>query len=263
MIPGFSNLMGGGREQESVARIKRFLCIMDSMTPQGATPQRARETRPVATARPQSLTATTRFSTCSRQEVRRGACRSLVLLCGLTPVFRVRAVQRIARGSGRSVRDVHEVRSALSSFFAACMPWLTHVQVLETFKPFKKVASKLKDIGGPKGARAAPRRAVAIRAPVNALVCAGNMDPKKMMGPQGMRNLQQMFNPKMIAQLGGERRPLATSPRAPPLTSAGGRACVRPRAGMQNLQKMMKQFGAAGMPGGGGMPGFPPGFMDG
>jgi hypothetical protein len=41
------------------------------------------------------------------------------------------------------------------------------------------------------------------------------MDPKKMMGPQGMRNLQQMFNPKMIAQLGGERRPLATSlPRA-------------------------------------------------
>ncbi len=52
------------------------------------------------------------------------------------------------------------------------------------------------------------------------------MDPRKLAGPGGMRNLQQMFNPQMLQQLGG----------------------------MQNISKMMKQFGA-NMPG--GFPGFP------
>ena len=34
MIPGFSNaLMPPGHEKESQAKIKRFMCIMDSMTP--------------------------------------------------------------------------------------------------------------------------------------------------------------------------------------------------------------------------------------
>lgn len=33
MIPGFSNaLMQPGHEKESQAKIKRFMCIMDSMT---------------------------------------------------------------------------------------------------------------------------------------------------------------------------------------------------------------------------------------
>ena len=34
MIPGIGNMLGKGKEEESVARIKKFLCIMDSMTPE-------------------------------------------------------------------------------------------------------------------------------------------------------------------------------------------------------------------------------------
>ena len=35
MIPGLSNMIGPGKEKESVDRIKRFMCIMDSMNQQG------------------------------------------------------------------------------------------------------------------------------------------------------------------------------------------------------------------------------------
>jgi signal recognition particle subunit SRP54 len=86
-------------------------------------------------------------------------------------------IKRVARGSGHSIRHVEEV--------------------LAVFKPFEKVASKLKTMG------------------------KGGLDPRKMTGAQGMRQMQQMFDPRMIAKMGG----------------------------MGNIQKMMKQFGGA-MPGG-------------
>lgn len=135
MIPGFANLMGKGKEQESVDRIKRFLCIMDSFTPAELdSDNKIFNTQPTR-------------------------------------------VTRIAKGSGRSIREVQEV--------------------LDTFKPFKKVAEKLKTFSG-----------------------KGGMDPKKMMGTTGMRNMASMFDPKMIQKMGG----------------------------MQNIQKMMQQFGNGQFP---------------
>jgi signal recognition particle subunit SRP54 len=129
MIPGLGQLMAGqGREEESVKRIKRFLCIMDSMTPQEMD--------------------------------------SDVKIFNSQPS----RIARIAKGSGRSVREVQEL--------------------IETFKPFQKFAARM-------------------RGKTNM------MDPKKMMGPQGMRNIAQMFDPRMLQQLGGP----------------------------QNLQKMLKEFG--------------------
>ena len=77
MIPGMSNLIGPGKEKESVARIKRFLTIMDSFT---------------------------------QEEL-----DSTMSIFEKTP----NRLVRIARGAGVQLRHVHEV--------------------LETYKPFKKV----------------------------------------------------------------------------------------------------------------------------
>ena len=118
MIPGLGNIMAGqGKEEESVNRIKKFMTMMDSMTPQELD--------------------------------------SDAKLFNTQPT----RIVRVARGSGSSVRDVHIL--------------------LETFKPFQKLASRMKGFG------------------------KGGMDPRKMAGPGGMRNLQQMFDPRMLQQMGG------------------------------------------------------------
>jgi len=142
MIPGLSSLMGQGREAESVARIKKYLCIMDSFTPH-------------------ELDADLKIFNTQPSRL-----------------------NRIARGSGHSVREIQEL--------------------LMTFKPFSKMAQKMKGMGN-------------------------KMDMKKMTGPSGMRNIQNMLPPQMIQQMGG---------------AAG-------------LQKMMKQFSSGGFPGAGGFPGMP------
>jgi len=102
---------------------------------------------------------------------------------------------RIARGAGVQLRHVHEV--------------------LETYKPFKKVAGKLgsmsKMMGGP----------------------GGMLDPKKMQGRQGQMNMQKMasaFNPQMLQQLGG-------------------------MGGLQNMMRQFASGGMGGLGGLGGMGG--------
>ena len=74
---------------------------------------------------------------------------------------------RIARGAGVQLRHVHEV--------------------LETYKPFKKVASKMGGLASMMGG------------------ANGMMDPKKMTGRQGQMNMNKlgsMFTPQMLQQMG-------------------------------------------------------------
>jgi len=118
MIPGLSNLMGKANEQESSARIKKFICIMDSMTAE--------------------------------------ELNSDIKIFNTQPT----RLNRIARGSGRSIREVQEL--------------------IEVYKPFQKLASKMKGMGK-----------------------AGGMDMRKMAGPGGMRQMAQMFSPQMLQQMGG------------------------------------------------------------
>lgn len=121
MIPGFSNIMGKGKEKESVNRIKRFMTVMDSMN--------------------------------------NGE------LDGDDKVFQQqpKRIIRIAKGSGVHPQYVAEV--------------------LKTYKPFKNVASKIKDLSR-----------------------NGMLDPRKMQGKNGQMNMRQlagMFPPQMVQQMGG------------------------------------------------------------
>jgi len=157
MIPGLSNMIGPGKEKESMARIKRFMTIMDSFTAEELD-----STMKIFEATPNRLV-------------------------------------RIARGAGVQLRHVHEV--------------------LETYKPFKKVASKmgvLASLMGGGGGKGGP---------------GGMIDPKKMTGRQGqatMNKMASMFDPRMLQQMGG----------------------------MGGLQNMMKQFtSGGGFPGLGGLGG--------
>jgi signal recognition particle subunit SRP54 len=107
-------------------------------------------------------------------------------------------INRIARGAGVSTRHVQEV--------------------IDTYKPFRKVWDQMINLG-PKG-----------------------LDPKNLMQPgrggqMNMRKIASMFNPQMIAKMGG----------------------------MGNLQNMMKQFSQAmpAMGRGGKFPGMPPGMFPG
>ncbi|GBG86459.1 hypothetical protein CBR_g41454 [Chara braunii] len=89
MIPGFSTeLMPKGREKESVAKIKKFMCMMDSMTDDE-----------LDTSNVKTLTDPSR-------------------------------ILRVARGSGRSLRDVQEM--------------------LEEYKRLAKIWSKMKGLKIPK-----------------------------------------------------------------------------------------------------------------
>jgi len=124
MIPGLSSVMGKGKEQESVDRIKRFMTIMDSMTQNELDGDN------------------TAFN---KQPSR---------------------VARIARGAGVSIRQVHEV--------------------LETFKPFQKVARKMSSLGA---------------AGLDRVSKAGKGG--RMPAQMGARQLSSMFTPQMIQQMGG------------------------------------------------------------
>ena len=91
MIPGLNNMIGPGKEKESVERIKRFMTIMDSFTAEELD--------------------------------------SDMKVFNVTP----NRLVRIARGAGVQLRHVHEV--------------------LETYKPFKKVASKMGGLAQVSGTR--------------------------------------------------------------------------------------------------------------
>jgi len=160
MIPGLGQVLKDkGKEQESTARMKRFMTIMDSFT--------AAE------------------------------------LDGDGKLFNTQPnrLKRIARGAGVSVNQVSEV--------------------LETFKPFKKVASKMKGLG--KG-----------------------MDLSKMSKPGGKmpnlnaRQLSSMFDPRMLQQMGG----VGNIQNMMKKFASGG----------MNIPGM--PGGMGGMPGMGDMPGF-------
>jgi signal recognition particle subunit SRP54 len=76
---------------------------------------------------------------------------------------------RIARGAGVQLRHVHEV--------------------LETYKPFKKVASKMGGLAQSLGAGGKG---------------GGMIDPKKMTGRQGqatMNKMASMFDPRMVRRV--------------------------------------------------------------
>ena len=147
---------------------------------------------------------------------------------------------RIARGAGVQLRHVHEV--------------------LETYKPFKKVASKMGGLASMMGG------------------ANGMMDPKKMTGRQGQMNMNKlgsMFTPQMLQQMGknesdqrrdalsdtgaGAMRHTASSFAAILTASCSAPCCaplslrVPPSGGMGGLQNMMKQFASGGMPGMGGV----------
>jgi len=120
MIPGFKNIMGEGREEESQARMKRFMTILDSMTNKELDGD----------------------NTIFNREPSR--------------------IERLARGAGVKLRDVHEV--------------------METFKPFKRVAAKLKTLG------------------------KSGMDLSKMRGNQKnmtINNLASAMSPQMLQNMGG------------------------------------------------------------
>lgn len=152
MIPGLSQMIGPGKEKESMERIKRFMTILDSFTAEELD---------------------------SDMKIFNAAPKRLI---------------RIARGAGVQLRHVHEV--------------------LETYKPFKKVASKMgglaKSLGGGPG---------------------GMMDPKKLMGRGGQMNMNKLasaFNPQMLQQMGG-------------------------MSGLQNMMRQFSSGGFPGMGGAGGM----------
>lgn len=121
MIPGLSAMVGQGKDEESAARIRRFMVIMDSMTPH-------------------ELDSDTRIFNTQPSRM-----------------------ERVARGSGSSLRQVQEV--------------------MDTFKPFKKVADKIKSLS--KG---------------------GGLDFGKMKGAKAQNSMRQIasaLNPQMLQKMGG------------------------------------------------------------
>eukprot|EP01006_Ploeotia_vitrea_P045444 TRINITY_DN66942_c11_g1_i1.p1 TRINITY_DN66942_c11_g1~~TRINITY_DN66942_c11_g1_i1.p1 ORF type:complete len:521 (+),score=259.78 TRINITY_DN66942_c11_g1_i1:51-1565(+) len=72
-------------------------------------------------------------------------------------------------------------------------------ELMMTFKPFKKFTSNMKGMGG-----------------------KGGLDPRKLSGMGGARQMQKMFTPQMMSKMGG----------------------------MANVQRMMKQFASGQMPAG-------------
>ena len=163
MIPGFSQMMGPGKEKDAVERIKRFMSVMDSMTAEELD-----STDKIFTAQPNRCV-------------------------------------RIARGAGVPLRAVYEV--------------------IQTYKPFKGIAGKMKGM-------------------------AGMMDPKKMNNPRAMQGMmQQLMNPQMLQQMGG-----AGGLQRMMQQLAGGMGGGGGGGGMGGgLQQMMAAMGGGG--GGGGMGG--------
>mmetsp|Transcript_13328 Transcript_13328/g.24140 ORF Transcript_13328/g.24140 Transcript_13328/m.24140 type:complete len:524 (-) Transcript_13328:296-1867(-) len=159
MIPGFKNLMGEGKEEESEKRIKRFMTILDSMT---------------------------------NKE-----------LDGDNTVFNREPsrIIRLARGAGVTERAVHEV--------------------METFKPFKRVAAKLKTLGK-SGLDFNKMRGNQKNMTINNLASA--MSPQMLQNMGGMGNFQ-----KLISQMGGMGGMMG-----------GG------MPDMKQMQQMMAQMGMGG-----------------
>jgi len=164
MIPGLKNLMGDGREEQSQARMKRFMTILDSMT---------------------------------NKE-----------LDGDNSVFNKEPsrIIRVARGAGVTERAV--------------------VEVMETFKPFKKIAAKLKTLGK-NGLDLSKMRGNQANMTINNLASA--MSPQMLQNMGGLGNFQ-----KMMQQMGG----------------MGGLSNMMGGAGgmpdMKKMQQMMAQMGMAG-----------------
>mmetsp|Transcript_3775 Transcript_3775/g.5842 ORF Transcript_3775/g.5842 Transcript_3775/m.5842 type:complete len:196 (+) Transcript_3775:1228-1815(+) len=165
MIPGFKNLMGEGKEEESQYRMKRFMTILDSMT---------------------------------NKE-----------LDGDNTVFNREPsrIDRLARGAGVPHRAVHEV--------------------METFKPFKRVAAKLKSMG------------------------KNGLDFSKMRGNQkgmAINNLASAMSPQMLQNMGGMQnfQKLMSS-----MGGMGGLGGMMGGGGggmpdMRQMQQMMAQMGMGG-----------------
>eukprot|EP00471_Norrisiella_sphaerica_P013158 CAMPEP_0184499240 /NCGR_PEP_ID=MMETSP0113_2-20130426/40938_1 /TAXON_ID=91329 /ORGANISM="Norrisiella sphaerica, Strain BC52" /LENGTH=528 /DNA_ID=CAMNT_0026887075 /DNA_START=119 /DNA_END=1705 /DNA_ORIENTATION=- len=133
MIPGLKNLMGDGKEEESQARMKRFMTILDSMTNKELDGD----------------------NTIFNREPSR--------------------LERVARGAGVPIRAVHEV--------------------METFKPFKRIASKLKTLGK-NGLDLSKMRGNQKNMTINNLASA--MSPQMLQNMGGIQNFQRLMN-----QMGG------------------------------------------------------------
>lgn len=243
MIPGMSNIIGPGKEKESVERIKRFMTIMDSFTAEELD--------------------------------------SDMKIFNVTP----NRLIRIARGAGVQLRHVHEV--------------------LETYKPFKKVASNMGGLAQVRNnkkrrqdtthtrARARVRATFPTYAYSRSLFCPsrlspplqmtnpknGMLNPKAMQGRGGQMNMQKMasmFNP--VRTHNTHTNTTSTSQRAREIEKEiRARECymltlmfvflvfpflqqmLQQMGGMSGLQNMMRQFtqggGMGGLGGLGGMGG--------
>eukprot|EP01103_Thecamoeba_quadrilineata_P021466 TRINITY_DN9874_c0_g1_i1.p1 TRINITY_DN9874_c0_g1~~TRINITY_DN9874_c0_g1_i1.p1 ORF type:complete len:502 (+),score=100.51 TRINITY_DN9874_c0_g1_i1:69-1508(+) len=126
MVPGMSNLLKqapGGGNVDSSYKIKMFMTIMDSMTNE-------------------ELDNSKLFSAKAIKDSR---------------------IQRIARGSGRSIKEVNEL--------------------LDQFKHFEKVMGKLKGMNIPKNGKIAPRN----------LAQMTNMMPAGLVKQMGFGNIQNMM----------------------------------------------------------------------
>jgi len=165
MIPGMSGVLGNGREEQSEARFKRIMTILDSMTEKE--------------------------------------------LDGDDSVFRKEysRVIRLARGSGTNEIAVREV--------------------METFKPFKRVAAKLKQLGK-SGLDLSKMRGNQKNQAINNIASA--MSPQVIQNLGGMANFQ-----KMISSMGG----------------MGGLGNMMGGGGMPDMKKMQAMMAQMGMGAGG------------
>lgn len=240
MIPGMSNIIGPGKEKESVERIKRFMTIMDSFTAEELD--------------------------------------SDMKIFNVTP----NRLIRIARGAGVQLRHVHEV--------------------LETYKPFKKVASNMGGLAQVRNnkkrrqdtththARARVRATFPTYAYSRSLFCPsrlspplqmtnpknGMLNPKAMQGRGGQMNMQKMasmFNPVRTQHTHKHDEHITKNKRKryarESVTCSLLCLCVpcvpflqqmlQQMGGMSGLQNMMRQFtqggGMGGLGGLGGMGG--------
>jgi len=163
MIPGMKGLLGDGREEQSQARLKRIMTILDSMTNK-------------------ELDGDNTIFTKERSRI-----------------------VRLSRGAGVPERGVHEM--------------------LEMFKPFKRVASKLKALGK-NGLDLSKMRQNQKNQTIGSLASA--MSPQMIQNMGGMANFQKIMN--SMGGMGGLGNMLG----------GGG------MPDMKQMQQMMAQMGMGG-----------------
>ena len=229
MIPGLSNVMGPGGEKDAVARIKRFMAVMDSFTADelDSTDKvfQQQPNRCVRIARGAGVHVKYVYEVISVYKPFKGIASkvSTAADCATT--------HTTSGGCQHNTSPQH--RTSTRSLAGCCLPCLC--------------------------LHARPRRSALCCVPSGVCVAqmkglTGLMDPKKMNNPRAMQSAMQqmsgMLNPQMLQQMGGASGMQRMMQQMAGAMGGGGGG---PGGMGGGLQQMMAAMGGGG--GGGGMGG--------